>query len=318
MRKRRSSLTLKDLLPVILAAIGLGGTIATAYFAFRAQIAPQELEISATQTAESLLIKNMTVISMASSFPITATTSPTSTIVSVTNSPTATPNDLTPSANSYTIAISEVMANPCGNLAGVLADTFWNEYVEIYNYGTSSIDVNGWWISDGENLAGNPDMIVSWETRYPGISFGNNLETANTIIPPKKVAIILSPDYLSGDSRLPETLQPYIFPEGTIILTIAKGDKLGSDDLGIETVNTHNPVILFLGTENEIFRPISTYGSPIMTGSPKNLRDDGKDGVPLSLSECYAAERIIADGADTEFNWRAIKNGTPGKVPIKP
>jgi hypothetical protein len=44
----------KDLAPIITAIIGVVGTIAVAYFAFRSNVAPKELEISATQTAESL------------------------------------------------------------------------------------------------------------------------------------------------------------------------------------------------------------------------------------------------------------------------
>lgn len=317
MSKRRSSMALKNLLPIILAVIGLGGTIATAYFAFRSQIAPKELEISATQTAEFLLLKNMTVTPTAALLPITATTSPTSTIVSVTNSPTATPIDLTPSANSYTIAISEVMANPCGTQSDG-SDIFWNEYVEIYNYGNESIDVNGWWLSDGENIAGNPDMIVTWETRFPGVSFGNNLQTFSTIIPPGKVAIILSPKYLTDNLKYPEFLKPYIFPEGTIILTIATGNVLGSDDFGIEIVQIRNPVILYQGTDTEIYKIISTYGSPTRTGSPTNIKDDEKDGIPLVLNECYSAERMFITGADVEINWRAVKNGNPGVVPPNP
>lgn len=317
MSKRHSSTTLKDLLPIILAIIGVSGTIATAYFAFRSQIAPKELEISATQTAEFLLLKNKTVTPTESSFPITATASPTSTIVSVTNSPTVTPIELTPSGNSYTIAISEVMANPCG-IQDSGGDMYWNEYVELYNYGDSPVDVNGWWISDGENLIGNPDMIISWESRFPGITFGNHLETKSTVIPPSGIAVILSPKYLSGDSKYPDFLKPYIFPENTIILTIASSNLLGSDDFGIEIARIRNPVILYQGTDSEIFRLISTYGSPTVTGSPVNASDDEKDGIPLVLNECYAAERIFIDGADVEFNWRAIENGNPGIVPPNP
>jgi len=291
MSKRHSPITLKDLMPVILAIIGLGGTIATAYFTFRSQVAPKELEISATQTAEYALTRNRTIAPTNTQFPslidATASPSPTVTSMDVTSFPTATPIDITPSANSYTIVISEVMASPCG-VRPDGSDTFWNEYVEIYNYGNKSIDVNGWWISDGDKFAGNPDIIVSWETRHPGISFGNNLGTSSTIIPPGKVAIILSPKYLSGDVKFPEFLKPYIFPEGTIILTIANGDVLGSDDFGIEVVQIHNPVILYQGTDNEIYQVISTYGSPIITGSPTNIRDDEKDSIPLVLDDCYA------------------------------
>jgi hypothetical protein len=319
MSKPRSSATLKDMIPIIIAIIGVCGTIAAAYFTIRGQIALKELEISATQTAEYKLLINATVTPTIQymPMPIDVTDSPSPTVSSAYSSSNAHLMTSTPSAKAYTIAISEVMVNPCGTqLDG--ADTFWNEYVELYNYGNEPIDVNGWWISDGENITGNPDMIVAWETRFPGVSFGNNLVTENTIITPGEVAVIISPKYLSGDARLQEFLKPYIFPENTIILTIENGYMLGSDDFGIEVVLIRNPVILYQGTNYEIFRVISTYGNPIITGSPLNVSDYEKDGIPLVLNECYAAERIIVDGADFDINWRAIKNGTPGTVPSTP
>jgi len=311
---KNESASSNNLAPVITAIIGVAGTITVAYFAFRSNIAPKELEISATQTAES--IKATQTAAVLSAIPAVIPSS-VPTVLSVTPSPIVTPIDATPSAKSYTIAISEVMANPC-ELQENGGDIYWNEYVELYNYGDSPVDVNEWWISDGEKLNGNPDMIISWESRFPGITFGNHLETKSTIIPPSGVAVILSPKYLSGDSKYPNLLKPYIFPENTIILTIASGNLLGSDDFGIEIVRIRNPVILYQGTDSEIFRLISTYGSPIITGSPVNASDDEKDGIPLVLNECYAAERIITDGADVEFNWRAIENGNPGIVPPNP
>ncbi|RMG33550.1 MAG: lamin tail domain-containing protein [Methanobacteriota archaeon] len=299
--------------PVVTAVVGVVGTIAVAYFTYLGIVVPKELEISATQTAEYTMAKNMTAIPTTASLSpsVTPSVAPTETILP----PTAT--SLPASSNLGTIAISEVMANPCGALLDG-SDVFWNEYVELYNYGDQPIDVNGWWISDGEGVIGNPDMIVSWQTRYPGISFGYNLETATSIIPPGKVALILSPKYLVGDTEYPQFFKPYIFPEGTIILTIANGDVLGSDDFGIEVVQIHNPVILYQGTESEIGKIMSTYGSPILTGLPTNIKDDEKDGIPIVLNDCYAAERIIPDGPDVENNWRAIKDGSPGQVPSEP
>ena len=44
----------KAWVPIITAIIGVVGTIAVAYFSFRGLVVPKELEISATQTAESL------------------------------------------------------------------------------------------------------------------------------------------------------------------------------------------------------------------------------------------------------------------------
>ncbi|MBK9008062.1 MAG: hypothetical protein IPM31_13855 [Anaerolineae bacterium] len=50
---KNESASSNNLAPVITAIIGVIGTIAVAYFTFRSNVAPKELEISATQTAES-------------------------------------------------------------------------------------------------------------------------------------------------------------------------------------------------------------------------------------------------------------------------
>ena len=44
----------KDLTPIIVAIIGVVGTIVAAYFAFKSNTVPTEIAISATQTAESI------------------------------------------------------------------------------------------------------------------------------------------------------------------------------------------------------------------------------------------------------------------------
>ena len=55
MSKSRSTSS-KESVTIITALIGVIGTIAVAYFAFRGTVAPRELEISATQTAESIKV----------------------------------------------------------------------------------------------------------------------------------------------------------------------------------------------------------------------------------------------------------------------
>lgn len=59
----------KELVTVITAIIGVVGTITVAYFAFRGVIAPKELEISTTQTAEARLTE-MASISSATPPPV--------------------------------------------------------------------------------------------------------------------------------------------------------------------------------------------------------------------------------------------------------
>jgi hypothetical protein len=237
--------------------------------------------------------------------------------------PNATPNGVTPSPvvttvsapdpRIYTVAISEVMANPCGKSDGT--EAVWNEYIELYNYGNRPVDVSGWWISDGEVNLGNPDQIVSWGTRHPRVSLGDTVEMNSTIIPPSGYAVILPAIYHQGEGAYK---MPYIFPDGAILLTISEGTLLGSDDYGLEVLEFRNTVTLYEGTENIISKIISTYGTPKLSSSPHNLPDDGLDRLPFFLPDCYSAERIEPSEVDSEDNWRMIKEGTPGFGPYIP
>jgi len=222
-------------------------------------------------------------------------------------SPTPIKETLTPQpAAGNDIAITEVMAVPCGNTTGPSA----NEYIEISNYGTVPADVNGWWIAT--NDLGNdswPDKIVSWETRNSGLSFGSLVAINTTIIPPLGYAVILPPKYSPADAL-------YRFPEGTIILTIDNGEYLGDEIYGL--TGTNNPlsvIVLYIGTSNIIDKVISTYGSPKYGTSPENIRDNGLDKIPFSVEVCYSVERLSASGPDSENNWKKLKDGSPGLPP---
>jgi hypothetical protein len=207
-----------------------------------------------------------------------------------------------------TIALTEVMGRPCGT--SDTADAVWNEYLELYNYGDHAVNVAGWWITDGEDEKGNPDMLVSWDVRSPTFIFGDKLIFNTTVIPPKSFAIVLPSNYYPGKG---EYKMPYIFPVNTIILTIAEGEAIGDDIYGIDVVVAKNPIVLYQGTSTSISNIISTYGTPTFSGSPLNIVDDNKDAIPLALPHCHSAERIDPTGPDIEGNWRKVKDGSPGK-----
>lgn len=77
----------------------------------------------------------------------------------------------------YTVAITEIMGNPCGDEADQQA----NEYVELYNYGEYPMDVKGWYFMASNNQ-GNPDEIITWDTRNPySRKLASNLITDSTI-----------------------------------------------------------------------------------------------------------------------------------------
>jgi hypothetical protein len=234
----------------------------------------------------------------------TLTNTPTET---PTHSPTTTPTEPT-IQELYPIAISEVMGNPCGESEKI--DAAYNEYVELFNYGDQAVDIEGLWISDGSDKQGNPDEIVPWSRREPDFDLGSHLITSEAVIPPNGYAVILSPGYIAGRGvfRL-----PYLFPRNTVILTIADGKLIGDDKSGIEVQLERDPIILYTGNQDIVEEVISTYGTPKLSGSPQNLRDDGEDGIPFHLQDCYSAERIDPRYADRQEYWSQVKDGTPGR-----
>lgn len=251
----------------------------------------------------------------------THTVSPSLTLApTLTNTPTTTPtHSPTPTRTEpsieelYPIAITEVMGNPCGESEKI--DAAYNEYIELFNYGEVPVNVEGLWISDGSEKKGNPDRIVPWNRRESEFNLGSHLITSQAILAPDGYAVILSPAYIDGRGifRL-----PYLFPRNTVILTISDGKLLGDDKSGIEVQLERDPVVLYIGNQDIVEEVISTYGTPKLSGSPQNLRDDGEDGIPFHLRDCYSAERINPRYADRQEYWSEVKDGTPGRGPGNP
>jgi hypothetical protein len=195
--------------------------------------------------------------------------------------------------------ITEVLGNPCGRDSR-------NEFVELYNSSDKPIDVGGWWVTDGDEA----DKIVEWEVRFPAMKIGFNTITNSTIIPPRSYAVILAPGYpfVSGNFAM-----PYIFPEGTVLLTLETGLLIGDEMSGIEVTN-RDVIVLYQGTATLVEKVISTYGSPILSSSPTSIRDDNKDKIPVDTNtdDCWSVERIHATQDDIESNWRKIQKNTAG------
>jgi hypothetical protein len=209
-----------------------------------------------------------------------------------------------------TVIISEVMANPCGDIDM----RKWNEYVELYNYGDQPVDVNGWWLADtGAAGAGTPDQLVAWSQRNPNDPLTGNLVLNSTVIPARGFALILSPIYTQG--AYPHSM-PYRFPSNTVILTAAGSRSLGDDFFGIIGDGQGLDVlVLYKGGASVIQQVISTYGTPKLDQYVANIHDDRRDNLPLDLHECSSAERIRPAGADSFDNWREINKGSPGEAP---
>lgn len=209
-----------------------------------------------------------------------------------------------------TVMISEVMANPCGG------DEFrkWNQYIELYNYGDHPQDVANLWLTVS-GAEGKSDMLIAWARRNPNIPFSQSLITNTTIIPAHGFAVVLSPIYTQS---LDPHRMPYRFVPGTVILTIADGDRIGNRFYGmIGQGGGRSAVVLYLGGAKSILEVLSTYGSPTLARYPQDIRDDRADNLPLDLHECGSAERVDPLGQDIFENWHEVLDGSPGEAPYR-
>jgi hypothetical protein len=121
------------------------------------------------------------------------------------------------------LAITEVMANPVFEGTG--------EYIEIYNYGTESVDLEDFQLTDGDQT----DLITGFEG-------------GATILEPNAYALILDPDY-AGD---------YEIPLGTLWLTVSDDKTLGSG------ISTSDPIRIFLANGTTL---IDSYSFPFNPGN---------------------------------------------------
>jgi hypothetical protein len=215
-----------------------------------------------------------------------------------------------PSAAVYTIAISELMGNPCGDMDAKK----YNQYVELYNYGDLPVDVGGWWLFD-EGQKGTPDRLVAWSSRST-FNLNSSSIINTTVIPPHGFAVILSPVYAESDI---EQRMPYQFPASTILLTAGTSQTLGDDFFGIiSSEDGYDTLTLYIGSETVIDQVVDTYGTPRISGPyVVNIDDDHLDHTPLYLSECESAERINPQLPDSESNWVTVRGGTPGDGPYR-
>lgn len=233
---------------------------------------------------------------------------PSSTDGGGTSSPTgAVPINTVPTSTRVSVIISEVMANPCGG------DEFrkWNDYIELYNYGDQPQDVGDWWLTVSD--PDKSDMLVAWDDRNPNILLSQSVVTNTTVIPPHGFALVISPIYTKS---LDPYRMPYRFAAGTIILTIANGDRIGHTVFGlIGQGGGRDAVVLYTGGARSIQKVISTYGSPSLARYPQDVRDDRADNLPLDLHTCSSAERVNPLSADIFENWHEVRNGSPGEAP---
>ncbi len=181
------------------------------------------------------------------------------------------------------IIITEVMSNVKGP-ENPYGDR--NEFVEIYNQSSDTIDLSSYFISDFD---ANPDEICTWEDESILIKYPD-VRIHSTIIYPFSYALILDREYIVSDSI---NCQPYNIPAGTLILT--------TDDTSIgDGLSTNDPIIIF----SNVDACTTSFGTPFIED---NFPQDPGDGISW--------ERIDYNSTDTITNWHPSINPegcTPG------
>ncbi|RKZ02154.1 MAG: hypothetical protein DRQ10_00655 [Candidatus Hydrothermota bacterium] len=123
------------------------------------------------------------------------------------------------------VVLNEVMANPSGRETGTGAPGRRNEFVEIFNNTSETVNLTGWKLGDDERISPLipfPDSSIL--ELYPNVVLELRL-------PPEGYAVVLDRDYLDvGNGSYP---QPYELPPGTVVLSVegsSIGDGLANDD----------------------------------------------------------------------------------------
>lgn len=206
----------------------------------------------------------------------------------------------------YTIAITEIMGNPCGRSD----EEYVNEYIELYNYGELPVDLSGLLITTTQQH-GDVDELVSWEYRNPGDKFGDHLILNSMVLQPRKFAIVLSPVYRMANV---EFKTPYTFPPETMIITMKDGDRIGQKDTNIFAVNEPlDSILLFNGSRNQIIEYVSSYGLQRDALNLQDLSNSRQTKLPLIVKpDCSAVQKKLPGGEDIFDNWELITKGNPG------
>lgn len=150
-----------------------------------------------------------------------------------------------------------------------------NEFVEIYNKSNDTINLNGYSISDFDAT----DVIIPWTNeslliKYPRVRINSSLISPNTY------AVILDPEYISGDT-VGGYCQLYNFPDSTLILTI------GNTTIG-DGLSTNDPIIIYSSADS----CTTSFGTPSL-----------EDGFPYDPGDGISWERIDLEIHDSINNW---------------
>lgn len=170
------------------------------------------------------------------------------------------------------VSINEVMSNVKGKDSGILSPGDRNEFIELYNYSDSFVDIGSWRISDG-NADDRIVMLIDSEGLFNSI-------THTTRMFPHSYAVIIDPEYTIYSE---EYYMPYIFPDSCIIMTV------GNTTLGENGLSAYDVLML----KDLSGCVISTFGTP-------EIEDD----FPFDPGDGVTFERINPLADDSKSNWK--------------
>lgn len=190
------------------------------------------------------------------------------------------------------IVINEVMSNVKGAESGSGSPGDRNEYVEIYNNSTDTIDLALYFIDDFDGS--NPDPLCPWEDdsillKYP------HVRIHDTRVYPSSFALILDREYTSTNTS-GGYVQPYSFPDSTLIVTTDE-TTIGSNGL-----QNNDPLIVYALAVS----CTSSFGTPY----------DSLDNFPYDPGDGISWERIEITEPDDPVNWHPSvdpQGCTPGQ-----
>lgn len=177
--------------------------------------------------------------------------------------------------------INEVMSNPRGRES---SSGDKNEFVEIYNPDSVSINLTRLMLSDGDEI----DTVVPFVDSsilnlYPGVVISCDS------IPPQGYGIVIDREYLDS-SDVP---QPYSFPEGAVLFTTQDND-IGNG------LSNNDPIYLI----NFDWDTLDIYGTP----------SNPMDSLPINPPDGVSVERINPYLPDQDDNW-GLSTDSTGSTP---
>jgi len=186
------------------------------------------------------------------------------------------------------VCINEVMSNPLGTSGSGFPEDR-NEFIEIFNLGSTPVDLKGWKITDFDAV----DVIV------PFCVFSSD---SNTLLMPGEFALIMDPEYVDSG----ENYMPYGKPD-CVLLTV------GNTTIG-NGLSTTDAIALISPDDDTI----STYYHPFNSGDgisvervypyagdvPENWQscEDTSGSTPGRKNSIYSSPHFLLDSLWVEGN----------------